>query len=130
MELVPKRMSSKEILKFFAIRTPRFARTFSTGNPPSHAEGAFPQNCMVEQPRNQVSEKLFAEFITLRHFKVGKRASRPTCCSSNFLADAMLWIKEMEMVDSVDDLTTSQSIGGHTFPNFEILDAKSASALK
>ena len=34
------------------------------------------------------------------------------------------------MVDSVDDLTTSQSIGGHTFPNFEMHDAKSASALK
>ena len=42
----------------------------------------------------------------------------------------MLWIKEVEMVDSVDDLTTSQSIGGHTFPNFEMLDAKSASVLK
>ena len=42
----------------------------------------------------------------------------------------MLWIKEVEMVDSVDDLTTSQSIGGHTFPNIEMLYAKSASALK
>ena len=37
-----------------AIPTPRFARMFSTWNPPSHAEGAYPQNCMVEQPRNQV----------------------------------------------------------------------------
>ena len=42
----------------------------------------------------------------------------------------MLWIKEVEMVDCVDDLTTSQTIGGHTFPNYEMLDAKSASALK
>ena len=39
-------------------------------------------------------------------------------------------VKEVEMVDSVEDLTTSQSIGGHTFPNFEMLAAKSASALK
>ena len=38
--------------------------------------------------------------------------------------------KEVEMVHSVDDLTTSQSIGGHTFPNFKMLAAKSASALK
>ena len=44
--------------------------------------------------------------------------------------DAVLWIKEVEMVESVDDLETSQSIGGHGFPNFEMLDAKIASALK
>ena len=36
----------------------------------------------------------------------------------------------MEMVDSVDNLKTSQSIGGHRFPNFEMVDAKIASALK
>ena len=38
----------------FAIPTPRFARKFSSWNLPFHAEGAYPQNCMVEQPRNQV----------------------------------------------------------------------------
>ena len=42
----------------------------------------------------------------------------------------MLWIKEVEMVDSVDDLNTSQSIGGRRLPNFEMLDAKIASALE
>ena len=31
----------------FAIPTPRFAREFSTWKPPSHAEGAYPQNSMV-----------------------------------------------------------------------------------
>ena len=36
----------------------------------------------------------------------------------------------MEMVDSVDDLKTSRSVGGHRFPDFEMLDAKIASALK
>ena len=30
-----------------ALPTPRFARKFSTWNPPSHAEGAYPQNYMV-----------------------------------------------------------------------------------
>ena len=36
----------------------------------------------------------------------------------------------MEMVDSVDDLTSSRSIQGCThFPNFEMLDARIASAL-
>ena len=38
--------------------------------------------------------------------------------------------KEVEMVDSVDDLKSSRSIQGYThFPNFEMLDAKIASAL-
>ena len=34
------------------------------------------------------------------------------------------------MVESVDDLKTSQSIGGHRFSNLEMLDAKIASGLK
>ena len=41
----------------------------------------------------------------------------------------MLWIKEVEIVDSVDDLESSRSVQGHHFPNFEMLDAKIASAL-
>ena len=35
----------------------------------------------------------------------------------------------MEMVDSVDDLMSSSSIRGIQMPNFEVLDAKIASAL-
>ena len=43
----------------------------------------------------------------------------------------MSWIKEVEMVDSVHDLKTSRSISGFfsLFPNFEMLDARIASAL-
>ena len=41
----------------------------------------------------------------------------------------MLRINEVEMVDSVDDLMTSRAIRDHHFPNFEMLDAKIASAL-
>ena len=44
----------------------------------------------------------------------------PNC--SDFPSEAMLWIKEVEMVDSLDEL-------GKDFPNFEMLDAKIASAL-
>ena len=47
-----------------------------------------------------------------------------------FSSEAMLWIKEVEMVDSVDDTEASRSIGGHRFPNLEMLDAKIASAVK
>ena len=41
----------------------------------------------------------------------------------------MQWIKEVEMVDSVDELKTSSSIRGISMPKFEVLDARIASAL-
>ena len=43
--------------------------------------------------------------------------------------EAMQWIKEVEMVDSVDDCKSSSSTGGIQLPNFEVLDARIASAL-
>ena len=41
----------------------------------------------------------------------------------------MQWIKEVEMVDSVDDLKSSSSVRGIRMPDFEVLDARIASAL-
>ena len=41
----------------------------------------------------------------------------------------MHWIKEVEMVDSVDDLKSSCSIRGIRTPDSEVLDAKIASTL-
>ena len=41
----------------------------------------------------------------------------------------MLWIKEVELVDSVDELRSSSSIRGISMPNFEVLDARIASAM-
>ena len=41
----------------------------------------------------------------------------------------MLWIKEVEMVASLDELKSSRSVFGKIYPNFEMLDAKIASAL-
>ena len=42
----------------------------------------------------------------------------------------MLWIKEVEMVTSVDDLKSSRSFQGLTScPDFELLDARIASVL-
>ena len=51
------------------------------------------------------------------------------CTCSQFPAEAMQWIKEVEMVDSVDDFKSSSSIRGTSMPNFEVLDARIASAL-
>ena len=41
----------------------------------------------------------------------------------------MQWIKEVDMVDSVDDLKSSSLVIGMSMPNFEVLDARIASAL-
>ena len=41
----------------------------------------------------------------------------------------MLWTEEVEMVDSLEEWKSSRSVCGDNFPNFEMLDAKIASAL-
>ena len=51
------------------------------------------------------------------------------CTCSQFPTEAMQWIKEVEMVDSVDDLMSSSSTRGISMPNFEVFDARIASAL-
>ena len=38
---------------------------------------------------------------------------------SDFPSEAMLWIKKVEMVDSLDELESSRSVIGKDFPNFE-----------
>ena len=57
------------------------------------------------------------------------RFKTEVCTCSQFPTEAMQWIKEVEMVDSVDDLRSSSSIRGISMPNFEVLDARIASAL-
>ena len=57
------------------------------------------------------------------------RFKTEVCTCSQFPTEAMHWIKEVEMVDSVDDLKSSCSVRGIRIPYFEVLDAKIASAL-
>ena len=57
------------------------------------------------------------------------RFKTEVCICSQFPTEAMLWIKEVEMVDSVDDFKSSSSTRGIRMPNFEVLDARIASAL-
>ena len=60
-----------------------------------------------------------------------RKASTPTTSPtpSQFPTEAMQWIKEVELVDSVDDLRSSSSTRGISMPNFEVLDARIASSL-
>ena len=52
------------------------------------------------------------------------------CVCTPFPQFTMSWVNEVEMGGSTDDLMASQSIRGKTFPDFEMLDARIASALR
>ena len=85
---------------------------------------------MVGQQRQQISELQFDKFPTPSSFLYWKiRFKNEVTTCSDFPSEAMLWIKEVEMVDSVDELKSSRSIAGKNFPNLQKLDAKIASAL-
>ena len=62
------------------------------------------QNSMAVQQRLQISELQFDEFPTPSSFpcwKIRNKTQASSC--SDFPSEAMLWIKEVEMVDSVDE---------------------------
>ena len=85
---------------------------------------------MADQQRLQISELQFDKIPTPSAFPCWKiRFQTQVSSCSDFPSEAMLRIKEVEMVDSVDDLKSSRSIKGKDFPNFEVLDARIASAL-
>ena len=72
----------------------------------------------------------FDKFPTPATFACWKiRFKTELCTCSQFPTEAMQWIKELEMVDSVDDLRSSSSIRCISMPNFEVLNARIASAL-
>ena len=78
----------------------------------------------------QISDLHFDKFPTPATFACWKmRFKTEVCTCSQFHTEAMQWIKEVEMVDSVDDLESSSSTRGISMPNFEVLDARIASAL-
>ena len=84
---------------------------------------------MVEQPRNQVSDMHFDKCPDPSTFQCWKRRFKTEVwASSNFPTEGVLWITEVEMVESVDLRRRDQL--EHRFPSFEMRDAKIASALK
>ena len=85
---------------------------------------------MGQTNNDQISDFHFDKFPTPATFACWKiRFKTEVCTCSQFPSEAVLWIKEVEMVDSVDDLKSSSSIRGISMPNFEVLDARIASAL-
>ena len=89
-----------------------------------------PQSSLAVQQRLQISELHFGKSPTPSTSSCFEENihNEVTICS-DFPSEAILWIEEVEMVDSVDDLKSSSSNEGKDFPIFEMLDAKIASVL-
>ena len=88
------------------------------------------KNYGADQQRLQISDLHFDKVSTPAMFGCWKiRFKTEVCFCSQFPTEAMLWIQEVELVDSVGELRSSSSIRGVSMPKFEVHDAKIASAL-
>ena len=87
------------------------------------------KNYGADQQRLQISDLHFDKFPTPATFACWKiRFKTEECTSSKFPTEAMQWIKEVEMVDSVDNLMSSSSKRGIQMPNFEVLGCEDCSS--
>ena len=81
------------------------------------------KNYGADQQRLQILDLHFDKFPTPATFACWKiRFKTEVCTCSQFPTEAMQWIKEVE-------IKTSSPIRGISMPNFEVLDARIASAL-
>ena len=90
----------------------------SANNSVIPSEGGFSKNYGADQQRLQISDPHFDKFTTPATFacwKIRFKIEVFTC--SQFLTEAMHWIKKVELVDSVDDLKSSCSIRGTQGPD-------------
>ena len=93
--------------------------------------GFFKELWCADQQRLQISDLHFDKFPTPATFACWKiRFKTEVCTCWQFPKEAMHCTKEVELIDSVDDLKSSCSVRGIRIPNFEVFDAKIASALK
>ena len=83
------------------------------------------KNYGADQQRLQISDLHVDKFPTPTTFACWKiRFNTEVCTCSQFATEDMLWIKEVEMVESVDDFTSSRCIKGTLGQDFELLDAR------
>ena len=87
------------------------------------------KNFGADQQRLQISDLHFDKFPTPATFACWKiRFKTEVCTCSQFPLEALLWINEVEMVESVD-LQSSCSVTRLWMSNLEVLAAKIASSL-
>ena len=83
-----------------------------------------------DQQRFQISDHFFDKFPTPATFACWKiKFKTEVCTCSQFPTEAMQWIKEVDLIDSVDELRCSSSSREISKPKFEVIDARIASAL-
>ena len=88
-----------------------------------------PQSSMAGQQRLLISELQFDKFTTPSssvYWKMRFKTQVSSC--SEFPPDALFWSKAVDMVDIQCDLKSSRSTKGTQLQNFELLDARIASA--
>ena len=101
------------------ILDPRCQSRPSARNSFDPSEGRFSKDYGTDQQRLQISDLHFDKFptpITFACWKIRFKTEVGTC--SKCPTEAMLWIKEVEMVESVDDLKSSCSIVGIRMQDF------------
>ena len=86
----------------------------------------------MDHPRASFAELNLGKFPDPLEFQRWKpNFSAEVCPKTADPQVTMHWIKEVEIAKSIDELQTSQSIVGRTdFPDFDMLDATIAFALK
>ena len=95
----------------------------------SPSEGRSSKN-YGRRPTTTADSDLHFQFSTPATFACWKIIFKTEVCTcSQFPTEAMLWIKEVEMVDSVNDLKSSCSGKRIRMPDFEVLDANIFSAV-
>ena len=103
------------------VQDPRFPSGPSARNSFDPDEGRFSKDCGADQQRLQISDLHFDKFPTPATFACWKiRFKTEVCTCSQFPTEAMLWIKEVEKVDSVDDLKSSSSVRGIPMPKYSM----------
>ena len=87
---------------------------------------------MIDHPRFPILELHLAKFRDSMEFQRWKVNFRTEVCVRTAEPQVtMLWIKEVEIAKSIDELMTSRSITRrHDLPDYDMLDAMIASALK
>ena len=89
------------------------------------SEGDSSKNYEADQQRLQISDLHFDKFTTPATFACWKITFKTEVCTCTQVpAEAMLWIEEVELVDSVDDLQSSCSVRGIRMPDFGVLDGR------
>ena len=114
------------------IPTPRFSRNLGAWNSTRRTGGTYSQNCMMDAPRYTISELHLGKFPDPDDFQCWRVSFKTEVCVSKSTPEPTVsWINEVEMAGFIiDDLLTSQSNKGESLPDFEMFDARIASACR